>query len=53
MGEIIKKVNKYPATLPQLKVVINIKDPLKTKMDKSLSKYSIYKLQMDLLTRTK
>jgi hypothetical protein len=48
--QIIEKVNKIPQILPELKIIININDPLKTKMEKMLAKHSVFKLPRDLFT---
>jgi hypothetical protein len=48
--QIIEKVNKIPQILQELKIIININDPLKTKMEKMLAKHSVFKLPRDLFT---
>ncbi len=48
--KIISKVNKFSILLPESKIIININEPLRKKMDKALAKESIFTLRRDLFT---
>ena len=50
---IIKKVDKFLASLPEVKPIINMNYPLKTRIENHLQKDSIYKLPRDLFSRSK